>query len=61
MVGELVVAFGAVEPFLAAGSTNCSLDVDDVLAHGVSRVLKLYLKKFKFHLKRRKASLSLIL
>ena len=61
MVGELVVAVGAVEPFFAAGSTNGSLDVDDVFAHGFWLFLKLYLNKFKFHLKERKCSLSLIL
>ena len=61
MVGELVVAVGAVEPFFAAGSANGSLDVDDVFAHVFWLFLKLYLNKFKFHLKERKGSLSLIL
>lgn len=57
MVGELVVAVGTVEPFFAAGSANGCLDVDDVLAHGFWLFLKLYLKKFKFHLKEGKGSL----
>lgn len=55
------MAVGAVEPFFAAGSANGSLDVDDVFAHGFWLFLKLYLNKFKFHLKERKGSLSLIL
>lgn len=57
MVSELVVAVGTVEPFFAAGSANGCLDVDDVLAHGFWLFLKLYLKKFKFHLKEGKGSL----
>jgi hypothetical protein len=44
VVGQLVVAVGTVEPFLAAGGANCSLDVDDVLAHG-GTVLKLLFEK----------------